>query len=379
MMINMEFTKNQQDWKAEFKDFADRVVAPSAEQSDREERIAPEIIEKLKKTGYLGSMIPKEYGGLGFDWVTIGMLNEEIGRACSSVRSLLTVSGMVALAILRWGSDEQRSYLLPKLASGDIIGAFALTEPTVGSDAKSIQSVAHAAGDRYVVNGRKKWITMGQIADLFLVFAQCEGKPTAFLVESTRTGFTRAPIGGLLGARGSMLAELHFEGCEIPKENMVSVVGTGLSHVALNSLDYGRYTVASGCVGLGQACLEQSVRYSRKRKQFNSALRENQLIQKMLTEMSVNVKAARLLCYHAGYLKDVMDPDSIMETLTAKYFASRMVNKAASDAVQIHGANGCSREYPVERYLRDAKINEIIEGTTQMHEMLIATNTLRHT
>lgn len=377
--MNMELTKEQLQWKSEFREFVDDVVVPSAEKNDREERVAPEIIEKLKENGYLGSMLPKEYGGMGLDWVTIGILNEETGRGCSSVRSLLTVHGMVALAILRWGSDEQRSRLLPQMAAGEIIGAFALTEPEVGSDAKNVQTAAVLLDDSYVVNGHKKWITMGQIADIYLVFAQCEGKPTAFLIESQSPGFTRTPITGMLGARGSMLAELHFDDCKIPKENIVGRVGTGLSYVALNCLDYGRYTVACGCVGLGQACLEQSVHYSRKRKQFGSPLRENQLIQKMLTEMTVNVKAARLLCYHSGYLKDVMDPDSIMETWTAKYFASRMVNQAASDAVQIHGANGCSRDYPVERYMRDAKINEIIEGTTQMHEMLIAMNTLRNT
>ncbi|WP_374020043.1 acyl-CoA dehydrogenase family protein [Paenibacillus thiaminolyticus] len=374
----MELTKEQLNWKAEFRDFVDEVVVPYAEKNDREERIDPELMECLKEKGYLGSMLPREYGGLGLDWVTIGILNEEIGRGCSSLRSLLTVHGMVALALLRWGSEEQKHQWLPKMAAGEIIGAFALTEPEVGSDAKNVQSAAVASGHKYVINGHKKWITMGQIADVYLVFAQCEGKPTAFLVERNTPGFTATAIRGLLGARASMLAELQLADCVIPQDNMVGSVGTGLSHVALHCLDYGRYTVACGSVGLGQACLEQSVDYSRKRRQFGRALRENQLIQKMITEMTVNVKAARLLCYQSGYLKDVMDPASIMETWTAKYFASKMVNQVASDAVQIHGANGCSRDYPVERYMRDARINEIIEGTSQMHEMLIALHTIRN-
>ncbi|MFD3268956.1 acyl-CoA dehydrogenase family protein [Paenibacillus dendritiformis] len=377
-MMKMELTKEQLNWQTDFREFVDDVVTPYAEKNDREERLDPELIERLKEKGYLGSMLPQEYGGMGLDWVTIGILNEEIGRGCSSLRSLLTVHGMVALALLRWGSDEQRSQWLPKMAAGEMIGAFALTEPEVGSDAKNVQSVAVASDHSYVLNGHKKWITMGQIADIYLVFAQCEGKPTAFLVERNTPGFTTTPITGMLGARASMLAELHLADCVIPQENLVGSVGTGLSHVALHCLDYGRYTVACGCVGLGQACLEQSVHYSRKRRQFGRALRENQLIQKMITGMTVNVKAARLLCYHSGYLKDVMDPDSIMETWTAKYFASKMVNQVASDAVQIHGANGCSRDYPVERYLRDARINEIIEGTSQMHEMLIALHTIRN-
>lgn len=375
--MKMELTKEQLKWKAEFQAFADEVVAPSAEMNDREERIDPEVIGKLKENGYLGSMLPKEYGGMELDWVAIGILNEEIGRGCSSVRSLLTVHGMAALAILRWGSDDQRNRLLPRMASGKLIGAFALTEPEVGSDAKNVQTTAVLSDDWYLLNGRKKWITIGQIADIYLVFAQCEGQATAFLVESTSPGFSRTPLTGLLGVRGSMLAELRFDDCKIPKENIIGRIGTGLSHVALNCLDYGRYTVACGCVGLGQACLDQSVSYAARRMQFGAPLGENQLIQKMLTEMTVNVKAARLLCYQAGYLKDIMDPDSIMETWTAKYFAARMLNQTTNDAVQIHGANGCIHDYPVERYMRDAKINEIIEGTTQMHEMLIGMNALR--
>jgi glutaryl-CoA dehydrogenase (non-decarboxylating) len=376
--MKIELTQEQTQWKSEFRDFVDHVIIPFAAKNDLEETIEPAIIERLKETGLLGSMIPEEYGGMGLDWVTVGILNEETGRGCSSVRSLLTVHGMVALAILRWGTREQRETLLPKMATGEIIGAFALTEPEAGSDAKSIQATAVLTEDGYILNGHKKWTTMGQIADIILVFAQCEGKATAFLVATDTAGFTRVPMKGLLGARASMLAELHLDNCLIPKDNLIGQIGTGLTHVALNSLDYGRYTVACGCVGLGQACLEQSVKYARKRKQFGAALRENQLIQKMITEMTVSVKAARLLCYQAGYLKDMMDPDSIMETWTAKYFASKMVNQVANDAVQIHGANGCHSGFPVERYLRDARINEIIEGSSQMHEMLISVNTFRH-
>ena len=323
----------------------DREIIPHAGQFDREQYLPPAMIQKLAAAGYLGSMLPQEYGGLGLDMVTIGLLNEEIGRGCSSVRSLLTVHGMVALAVLRWGSAAQKETVLPKTASGEIIAAFALSEPNVGSDAKSVETTAVLSGDQYLLNGRKKWIAMGQIADLFLVFAQCEGKPTAFLVDKNSPGFSTKPILGLLGARASMVAELFFDDCPIPQDCLVGRVGTGLSHVALSALDYGRYTIACGCVGLGQACLDDSISYARKRKQFGVVLRENQLIQKMITEMVVNVKAARLLCYQAGYLKDVIDPDSIMETWNAKYFASTMIGKVASDAVQIHGGNGCCQDY----------------------------------
>lgn len=376
--MKIELTREQRESQEEFCAFVDEEIAPYAAKNDLEEKVPPEMIKKLAGKGYLGSMIPKEYCGMGMDMVTIGLLNEEFGRGCSSARALLTVHGMVALAILRWGTGEQRELWLPKMASGEIIGAFGLTEPNVGSDAKSIETTAVHADGSYILNGHKKWTTMGQIADIFLIFARYEDKPTAFIVEKTRPGFSVKPVTGMVGSRASMIAELFMEDCRIPEGNLVGRIGTGLSHVALASLDYGRYTVACGCVGLGQACLNESLKYSRKRKQFGGPLRQNQLIQKMITEMVVNIKAARLMCLNAGYLKEIGDPDSIMETWNAKYFASTVINKIASDAVQIHGANGCCREYPVERYFRDARVNEIIEGTTQMHEVLIATNAFRN-
>lgn len=196
-------------------------------------------------------------------------------------------------------------------------------------------------------------------------------------MERNREGFRANSMFGLLGAKASMIAELTMDNCIIPIEHRLGQVGTGLSHVALSCLDYGRFTIACGCVGLAQACLDASLQYASNRVQFGRPIGDNQLIQKMITEMVVNVKAARLLCYKSAYLKDISDPDSIMETWAAKYFASVMSIKVANDAVQIHGANGCHNSYPVERYYRDAKINEIIEGTTQMHEMLIAAQELR--
>lgn len=375
--MKIELTSDQINSKNEFKVFVDNEIIPYAGKNDIDEYLPPETIKKLAQKGYLGSMIPKEYGGMGMDMITLGILNEEVGRGCSSVRALLTVHGMVALAILKWGTQEQRESWLPKMVTGEVIGAFGLTEPNVGSDAKSIETTAIKAEENYIMNGCKKWTTMGQVADVFLIFANCDSKPTAFLVERNSPGFSTTPIKGLLGSRASMIAELHLDNCIIPKDNLIGNIGTGLSHVALSSLDYGRYTIAWGCVGLGQACIEESVKYVRKRKQFGEPLRQFQLIQKMITEMVVNVSAARLMCLNAGYLKDVMDHNSIMETWNAKYFASSMVSKVSSDAVQIHGGNGCYNEYPVERYYRDAKINEIIEGSSQMHEILIATHTFR--
>jgi alkylation response protein AidB-like acyl-CoA dehydrogenase len=279
---------------------------------------------------------------------------------------------MVAQALFKWGNTFQKENWLPKLASGEVIAAFALSEPNVGSDAKSIETTATQSGNFYVLNGQKKWITYGQIADVFLVFAQCEGKPSAFLVEKNSPGLTIKPIFGMLGVRGSMLAELHLHDCKIPSENLLCRQGFGFSHVASSALDYGRYSVAWGCVGIAQACLDACLQYTSQRQQFGVYLKEHQLIRQMITEMLVNVKAARLLCYQAGYLKDSGDPKSIMETSIAKYFASTTATKAANDAVQIHGGNGCSREYSVQRYWRDAKIMEIIEGSTQIQQITIA-------
>ncbi|WP_139487899.1 acyl-CoA dehydrogenase family protein [Brevibacillus dissolubilis] len=372
--MKTELTDEQLAHKEAFRRFVDEEVVPYAREHDLEERLNPAVIDKVIEKGYLGSMIPTKFGGTGMDMVTLGILNEEIGRGCASLRCLLTVHGMLALAILRWGTQQQRTDYLPRLAKGEILGAFALSEPNVGSDAKSVETTAVLDGDEYVLTGTKKWITMGQIADLFLIIAKCEGQPTAFLVERERPGFCTKAMKGLLGTRATMIAELHMDNCRIPKENIIGRVGTGLTHVGLSCLDYGRYTVAWGCVGTAQAAFEASVAYARDRQQFGAPLSDNQLIRKMISEMTVNIKAARQLCYHAGYLKEVGDPDTIMETWVAKYYASTMVTKVTSDAVQIFGGNGCLDQYPVERYFRDAKINEIIEGSTQMHEILIASH-----
>ncbi|HEX8475517.1 MAG TPA: acyl-CoA dehydrogenase family protein [Pyrinomonadaceae bacterium] len=370
--MKIELTPQQQKDRATFRAFVDAEIVPHANQFDRDERVPQGLIGKIAEQGYLGAILPQRGAERGMDMITFGLLNEEFGRGCSSLRSLLTVHNMVAHALQRWGSRTQKDYWLPRLASGEVVAAFCLSEPNVGSDAASVETTATPSGDSFVLNGRKKWITFGQIADLFLVFGQCEGKSAAFIVEKERRGLTVKPIGGMLGVRASMLAEVHLDDCLVPKENLVARVGFGFSHVAASALDYGRYSVAWGCVGIAQACLEASLAYADTRKQFGVYLKEQQLIRQMLTEMITNVKAARLLCLQAGYLKETGDPQSLMETSIAKYFASTTATKAASDAVQIHGANGCSADYPVERFWRDAKIMEIIEGSTQMQQLTIA-------
>ena len=370
--MKIELTPEQEKDRDEFRAFVASEIVPFANRFDREEQVPRELISKLAARGYLGALLPREGAEKGMDVITFGLLNEEFGRGCSSLRSLLTVHSMVAHALLRWGSRTQKEYWLPKLSSGEVIAAFCLTEPNVGSDAKSIETTATASGDFHLLNGCKKWITFGQLADLFLVFGQCEGKAAAFLVEKNSPGLSIKPINGMLGLRASMMAELHLNDCRVPKENLLSRIGFGFSHVAASALDYGRYSVAWGCVGIAQACIDASLSYAEERKQFGAHLKDHQLIRRMLTNMITNVKAARLLCLNAGYLKQIGDPRSIMETSIAKYFASTSASQAANDAVQIHGANGCSGDFPVERFLRDARIMEIIEGSTQMQQLTIA-------
>lgn len=370
--MKIELTHQQQRDQAAFRDFVQEEIVPHADRFDREEYTPPDLIKNIARRGYLGALVPQESGGINLDMLTFGILNEEFGRGCSSLRSLLTVHSMVTYAIQRWGSKYQKALWLPRLAAGEAIGAFALSEPNVGSDAKSIETTAELCGDHYVLNGRKKWITYGQIADLYLLFAQCGGNVSAFLVERDAPGFDTRPITGMLGTRGSMMAELCLQNCHVPKENLVGGRGFGLASVATSALDIGRYSVACGCVGIAQACLEACLHYTRERKQFNVYLKDHQLIQQMMTDMIANVKAARLLCYNAGYLKDAGTPNTIMETWIAKYFAATTAMKAASDAVQMHGANGCSSDFAVQRYWRDAKIMEIIEGSTQIQQITIA-------
>lgn len=376
--MKIEFTPQQKIEQAAFRDFVQEEIIPHADRFDQEEYTPPDLIEKIARQGYLGALAPLDSGGTGMDMLTFGLLNEEFGRGCSSLRSLLTVHSMVIYAIQRWGNKQHKATWLPRLASGEIIGAFALSEPNVGSDARSIETTAELQGDSYILNGRKKWITYGQIADLYLVFAQCDGRVSAFLVERDAPGFDIRPLKGITGTRASMIAELFFRDCHVPKEQLIGGKGFGLASVATSALDIGRYSVACGCVGIAQACLETSLRYAGERKQFNAYLKDHQLIQQMLTDMLTNVKAARLLCYNAGYLKDVGAPNTIMETWIAKYFASTRAVKAASDAIQIHGANGCSSEYSLLRYWRDAKVMEIIEGSTQIQQITIADYGYQH-
>ncbi|MGL4200621.1 MAG: acyl-CoA dehydrogenase family protein, partial [Enterobacter roggenkampii] len=269
-----------------------------------------------------------------------------------------------------------REHWLPRLASGETIGAFGLTEPDIGSHASGVETAVTETDNGFVINGHKKWISFAQKAGLFLVIGKWNKTPSAFLIERERPGVMVKPMGGLLGFRSAMLGEVILENCEIPASSIVGGVsvgsGFGFSHVATSALDLGRLSVAWGCLGLAESCLQESLSYSGKRQQGKFKLSKYQLIQEMLAEMVTNIQATRALCYHASWLRDKGDPNAIMEICIAKYFASRMVGKCASDTLQIHGANGCGPDYPVQRYWRDARIMEIIEGSTQIQQLLIS-------
>jgi alkylation response protein AidB-like acyl-CoA dehydrogenase len=372
--MRVELSGAQMEARLRFRRFAQEHVAPHADRWDREERVPPELVGRLREHGYLGSPLPADVGGGGLGPVTYGLLTEELARGCSSVRSLLTVHDMVALAVWRWGGRELKAKVGPAVARGESLCALALSEPEAGSDAAGVQTEARASGGGYVLRGRKKWITYGQIADLFLALTRCEGKLTAFLVPADAEGLSRRPLRGIVGTRASLLAELEFDECFVPASHLVGRIGFGLSHVVGAALDHGRYSVAWGAVGIAQACLDACLRYTSSRRQFGVELSQHQLVQRKLTNMITDTRAARLLCYRAGYMRQVGDPGAASETLVAKYFASKAAVRAANDAVQLHGANGLTEDYPVARYLRDARVTEIIEGSTQIQQVNIARN-----
>ena len=371
--MRVEFTARQQQRQTRFREFANQNVAPKAATFDQKQAIDEEVVQRLARAGLLGSHLPTQYGGRHLDMISYGLLHQELGKACSSTRSLLTVHDMVGEAILRLGGAKLRQAWLPVLASGERIGAFALTEPDAGSDAGSIQTTATQDGNEYVINGAKKWISFALLADVFLVVVRMgKGGPIGgLLVPADTPGLTITPITGMLGLRASMLGELDFRDCRVPVSARIGPAMMPSGLVVATALQLGRYSVAWGCVGIGEASVEASFRYSAEREQFGVPIEKHQLIRRMLTNMLADLRAARLLCCEAGYLAERRSPGVVEATLIAKYFSSRMATRVTSDAVQIHGAGGGSAEQPVERYFRDARLMEIIEGSTEIQQITI--------
>ena len=339
---------------------------------DKEQYIPRDFFYTLAQQGFLGACIPEQFGGQDWDELTLGLMHEVFAKELCSLANILTVIGMVSRSLIQFGSEVQKKTWLPQIATGKTLAALALTESNIGSDLEHVETQLFDVGEEFILKGNKKYITLGQLADLFLVLANFQGKPTTVLIEKDTPGLIVSPMTDFLGLRSNMLAELFFDNCKIPKTNLLGNIGIGLTHVTQTALDEGRYTTACGCVGLGQACLDAARTYAQERKQFNRSLDEHQLIQKMITEMIVQIKAARELCFYAGILRQQKNTAYIAETLVAKYFASKMVVFVSNHAMQIFGAAGFDETYPVERYYRDAKAMEIIEGTSQMHEILIS-------
>jgi alkylation response protein AidB-like acyl-CoA dehydrogenase len=369
--IELFLDRQQREKRASYRRLVDDLLLPLAAAHDRDERICRSTIGRLREAGIWAAEIPAEFGGGGVDWITYGLLNEEIGRACASVRNLLGVQAMVSTVIHAFGNAEQKRRWLGRLASGECIAAFALTEPEIGSDAAGIQVTAVAEGNEYVLRGRKRWISFGQTADLILVFAVATHGPVALVIERNVHAFQVEPITGLLGFRGSMLAEIHLDGCRVGVDNRLLAEGLGVSLVASTGLNIGRYSTAWGAVGLARACLEASIDTTNRREQFGVPIKEHQLVQKTLADMAIQTSAARLLCLHAGKLLDARTPDAVARTSAAKYYAATTAASAAWDCVQLHGASGCSTTQPVERYLRDAKVLQIVEGTREIQQAMI--------
>jgi alkylation response protein AidB-like acyl-CoA dehydrogenase len=366
-------TDQQKARHTEFRHFVTLNVEPFAEAWDREQSIPDRVIAMLAKSGYLGCSLPSDYGGQGWDIVTFGLLNEALGRGSSSLTGVLTVQTMVSMALLKWGTAEQKGRWLPPLAKGEIIGAFALTEPGAGSAIQSLvtefkQSVR---GDGLILSGNKKWITCGQLAGIFLVFGKLGQHSVACLVPAGTPGLVVEPIHDLMGFRSAGLAQLTFNDVEVPSANIVGKPGFALSHVAPVGLQFGRISTACSGLGLLRACVEESIAYAAVRKIADKTVGEIGMIRSLIAKMGTDLEAGSFLCHNACCAEDEHLPEVFEKTLMAKYFTSRAAVRAASDAVQIRGASGCHGSSPVSRYYRDAKIMEIIEGTTQIHEALL--------
>ena len=371
--MRLELTEVQKARHEEFKAFVAAQVEPAAERWDREQRLSDAAIDALAERGYLGTTLAAEYGGRGWDVVTFGLLNEAVGKGSCALTGVLTVQAMVSMALQKWGSAAQREHWLPRLASGESIAAFALTEPGAGSDLQSLGTTfSPAADERLRVNGRKKWISCAQFAGLFLVFGKLDGRPAACLVPRETSGVSIEPIADLMGFRAAGLAELRFDNAEVPLANLVGKPGFALSHVAPVGLHYGRISTAWSGLGLLRGCFEESVAYAAQRRIGAVSVGELGMIRSLIARMGTDLEAGSLLCHAACRAQDEHLPQVFEKTLMAKYFTSRAAVRAAADAVQIRGASGCHGSSPVSRYYRDAKILEIIEGTTQVHEDILA-------
>lgn len=374
-MVNLELSEEQAAVRQLARDFVEREIAPHVVAWDRAEEVDRGIVKKLGEVGFLGLTVDETYGGSGGDHLAYCLVTEELGRGDSSVRGIVSVSlGLVAKTIAAWGSEEQKRRWLPGLTTGEHVGCFGLTEPGTGSDAGNLTTRAVRDGGDYVLNGTKMFITNGTWADVVLLFARSTDAPghkgvSAFLVPTATPGLTRRAIHGKLGLRGQATAELVLEDVRVPASAMLGEEGKGFS-VAMSALAKGRMSVAAGCVGIAQAALDAAVRYAGEREQFGGPIARHQLVQELISDIAVDVDAARLLTWRVADLIDRGRPFAV-ESSKAKLFASETAVRAANNALQVFGGYGYIDEYPVGKLLRDARVMTLYEGTSQIQKLLI--------
>jgi butyryl-CoA dehydrogenase len=373
--VDLDLTDEQLLIQETARDFVDNEVVPRARDNDRAARFDRELASRLGDMGYLGAPVAEEYGGRDLDYVSYGLIVEEVGRGDSSARTVVSVqTSLVCGSIERWGTEEQKRQWLPRLCSGDALGCFALTEPDAGSDPSAMRTRAELVDGAWRITGQKMWISLGNFAELALVFAQTDPEQrhrgiACFLVPTSTDGFSSQEIHGKLGLRASDTAALGFDDVEVPEEALLGEVGDGF-RIAMTALDSGRYSVASGCVGICEGCVQASTRYAKERRQFGVPIASFQLVQEMIADMVVRRDAARLLVRRAGILKDQGKPNTA-ETSIAKLYATESAVECANLAIQVHGGSGYVDDYPVERYLRDARVTTLYEGTSQIQKLII--------
>ncbi|WP_197349071.1 acyl-CoA dehydrogenase family protein [Streptomyces bathyalis] len=375
-VISRDFglTETQRDIRAMAADFVDREIAPHAREWDRAERVDPGIPKRLGELGFLGLTVPERYGGVEADLLSYVLVTEELGRGDSSVRGIVSVSlGLVTKTIAAHGTEAQREEWIPRLVSGDALGCFALTEPGTGSDAGSLTTRATRDGDDWIIDGGKMFITNGTVADVALTFARTsENGITAFLVPTGTPGLTATEIHGKLGLRGQATAELAFEGVRVPDSARLGEVDRGLG-IALGALSRGRISVAAGAVGLAQAALDAAVEYATQREQFGRPVASFQLVQELLADSEVDIRAARLLTHQVARMADagVSPKEYATDASIAKYHASEAAVRVSNNCLQTFGGYGFIDEYPVGKYLRDARVLTLYEGTSQVQKLII--------
>lgn len=373
--MNFQLTEEQEMLRKMVQDFAKNEVEPTAAERDEEERFDREIFNKMAELGLTGIPWPEEYGGIGADYVSYVIAVEELSRVCASTG--VTLSAHLSLAswpIYKYGNEEQKKNFLYRLATGEALGAYALSEPGAGSDVASMRTTARLDGDHYVLNGSKVWITNGGVADIYVVFAKTDVDArhkgiSAFIVEKGTDGFSFGKKEKKLGIRSSPTTELIFENCRVPKENLLGEEGEGFK-IAMTTLDGGRNGIAAQAVGIAQGALDAATSYAKEREQFGKPIAHNQGISFKLADMATEIEAARLLTYQAAWLESVGKSYGKASAMS-KLFAGDVAMKTTVEAVQIFGGYGYTKDYPVERYMRDAKITQIYEGTQEVQRLVI--------